>query len=317
MSHPPRVSVCIATYNQAPYIEDCILSVLAQGGDAELEVLVGDDASTDGTGEIVERLARRHPALVVPRRSGNLGATGNYRDLVERASGDFIAHLDGDDAWLPGKLRAQLAFLQAHPDCIAAYTNALVVDVAGHPLGPFTNSHPARISLPYLCARGNFLMHSTTLYRAAGKKDFFALPPPLIDYAVHLAFAKHAPLGFIDQPLALYRFDTSTSMVRNSFPWVQRQLWTALKDAAKALPERDRRRSMAYFAGNALIARAVGKTDSAWPLIREAADEAGASPAALLIAAIPMLVSVYGHGRVRSWLRRIGALPLMAQHYRV
>lgn len=313
-----RVSVCVATYNQAAYIEDCVLSVLAQAADADIELLVGDDGSTDGTGEILQALERRHPGrIVVLRREANLGPAGNYQDLVGRATGRFIAHLDGDDAWLPGKLRAQIAFLSAHPECPAVYTNAIAVETSGRLVGSFTNAHPRLMSLSYLCARGNYLMHGSMLYRAQWKDDFLRMSAPLIDYAIHLAFSRHGPLGFIDEPLALYRVATATSMVRNSFPWVQRQLWDALKEATRTLAPTQRRRAIAHFVGEALLARAHGKTASVRPLVREAAAEAGCSRGSLLLAAAPAMVAVTAHGVLRSLLRRIRADARMAQHYRV
>src|SRR5438034_6985558 len=91
----PIVSVCVVTYNQQDYIEDCLLSVLAQTPEIELEILVGDDCSTDGTAEIVERISALFPArIVLYRHVANLGASANYQFLISRAKGDYIAHLD-------------------------------------------------------------------------------------------------------------------------------------------------------------------------------------------------------------------------------
>ncbi len=144
----PLVTVCIATYNQAAYIEACVLSALAQTGDLQVEILIGDDNSTDDTPRILDRLLGQYPGRLqrVPRPN-NLGGTRNYQDLVARASGAFIAHLDGDDAWFPGKLSAQLDFMRAHPECPAVYTNAVALDAQGRLLGPFTGNHPPTMSL--------------------------------------------------------------------------------------------------------------------------------------------------------------------------
>jgi len=316
-SMPPLISVCIATYNQAPYIADSVLSVLAQAGDADLECLVGDDGSTDGTGEILEALAQRLPGrFTLIRRPSNIGGTENYQDLVRRASGDYIAHLDGDDAWLPGKLRAQLAFLARHPECPAVYTNALAVSAGGAMLGPFTNSHPALMPLAYVAARGSYLMHSSLLYRASQREVFAAKAPPVIDYAIHLGFARLGPLGFIDTPLALYRVATATSTVRNRYEFVQQLLWDAVREAAADLPLPDRRAAAAHFAAEALIARAQGKTGTVRPLLAQLAQLAGCSDRQLALRAVPFMAVIIGTFGARSLLRRLGLARLVAEHPR-
>lgn len=109
----PLVSVCIVTFNHEKYIHDCVMSVIGQAGDVDLEILVGDDLSTDGTQVIMESLAEEFPQLVRYRRNSmRLGPAGNYLSLIERSRGSLIAHLDGDDLWAPGKLKAQVDFME-------------------------------------------------------------------------------------------------------------------------------------------------------------------------------------------------------------
>lgn len=314
----PKVSVCIATYRQAPYIEDCVLSAVGQAGPFELEVLVGDDNSPDGTAERVEPLVAQHPQLTLVRRPTNLGGNANYQDLVARAGGDYIAHLDGDDAWLPGKLRAQVAFLQAHPDCPAVYTNAIAVDASGRLRGPFTGAHPPRMPLAYVAGKGNFLMHSSMLYRASERAAFLDLPTAqVIDYQIHLALAKRGPLGFLHQPLALYRAATATSTVRHSFGRVHDLLWGAVKDVAASLPAHEARDAVVHFIASSLAAWASGKQVRMRPLLAEAATLTGVGPASLLLRAVPSASTIAAHGASRQLLRAAGLGILVAEHARV
>lgn len=314
-----RISVCIVTYNQAQFIEDTVLGALGQAGDFELEVLVGDDRSTDGTGEILDRLQLFHPMhLVVIRREANLGPGRNLEDLMRRATGDFVAHLDGDDAWLPGKLRAQLAFLAEHPECPAVYTNGLVVDgTSGGLRGPFTGAHPKRMSMAYLCARGNYLMHSSMMYRAHYRDDLLKLGSSGIDYKLHLTLARRGPLGFIDIPFSLYRLSTATSLVRTSKAWLQRQIWAALKEAVVVLPEVQRRLALAHFVAGALLACVSGDARTSWSVVRYALADSGYSRIALLLTALPAACSLAAHGMVRRLLIRVGAGTRIAEYYRV
>jgi glycosyltransferase involved in cell wall biosynthesis len=90
-----RVTVMIPTYNQAEFISEAVESALAQTY-PHLEVIVGDDASSDATQALVTRIA--DPRLTYVRNPTNLGRTGNYRNLLYRhATGDFVVNLDGDD----------------------------------------------------------------------------------------------------------------------------------------------------------------------------------------------------------------------------
>lgn len=96
MSMPALVTVMIPTYNQAQFISEAIASALAQTHPA-LEVVVGDDASTDETPKIVARFLN-DPRVRYVRQPRNLGRTANYRSLLyEHARGDFVVNLDGDD----------------------------------------------------------------------------------------------------------------------------------------------------------------------------------------------------------------------------
>jgi glycosyltransferase involved in cell wall biosynthesis len=314
----PKVTVCIATYNQARYIEDCVRSALAQAQDVDLEILVGDDGSVDGTADILRALKQRTAAdMTLICRPANIGGTENYQDLVARARGDFIAHLDGDDAWLPGKLLAQMRFLAAHPACVAVYNNAVVRDAEGRPIGRFTDHHPEVMGLPYLAGKGNFLMHSSLLYRAAHKQAFLALQPPVIDYLIHLTLARAGPIGFIDEQLAIYRHATATSTVRNSFPLVQRLLWQALSSVLGDLEPRRRRGAAAHFAGEILIARVLGKAGGAQALIGEAANAIGASKAGLLLQSVAPAVALVAHHGWQKMLRSLGRTEATTLHARV
>src|SRR5882672_10751528 len=94
----PLISVAVVAYNQRSYIEQALDSVLSQKVEGPLEVVVGDDGSTDGTSEVIRDYARRHPDVVRPLLSeSNLGPQANGRRTLTACRGSFIAYLDGDD----------------------------------------------------------------------------------------------------------------------------------------------------------------------------------------------------------------------------
>lgn len=128
------LSVIIPAYNRAHCVWRALESVKAQGIDS-LEVIVGDDASTDDTVSKVEQLM---PEATVVRLPNNKGAAAARNAALAHVRGEFIACLDSDDEWLSGKLEMQLAFLSNHPEIglvgsghILACKNGLRVEFPG------------------------------------------------------------------------------------------------------------------------------------------------------------------------------------------
>jgi glycosyltransferase involved in cell wall biosynthesis len=230
------------------------LSVLFQRFNGKLEILVGEDYSTDDTRTVLRELQSEFPErLMVLMREKNFGPFENLRDLAARASGEFIAHLDGDDYWTPGKLTEQIAFLDAHPDCTAVYTNAHVIDAGGILRGGFNNPQPTVFDTDYLLQRGNFLNHSSILYRAAYKDAITDLQQSFIDYRLHLRLSRRGPLGYVNKDLVAYRLGTATSMMSNQSEMVQNLYWEALADPVLA-DVSNRTRQMAVARGIAQFA---------------------------------------------------------------
>ncbi len=128
VAHPsmPHVSVVIPTYNSEAYVAEAIQSALDQSY-RDIEVIVVDDGSTDGT----EKIVRAFPHPVIYHRQENRGA-GAARTLgVERASGEWIAFLDSDDVWYPYKIAVQLEEARRQPSIPFFYSDMDAVDAAG------------------------------------------------------------------------------------------------------------------------------------------------------------------------------------------
>ena len=123
-----KVSVVMPAYNAEKVIPDAIASILAQTGDYDLEILVADDRSTDGTRETVARLAQRHPQIVPLENTGAKGPGGGRNTCLKRATGEYIAFLDADDVWLPTHLESGVSFLEKRRDFDMAFFNFDIVD---------------------------------------------------------------------------------------------------------------------------------------------------------------------------------------------
>ena len=197
----PRVSVVIPTYNRADRLGGAIDSVLGQTL-ADLELVVVVDGSTDGTVELLERLAQgdarvRH--VVQPNRG--VGAARNHGILASRAQ--LIAFLDDDDRFLPGKLEAQCELLDRRPDLGWSYTYLEEVDERNGVnlvLGRAVRSYGELY-------RGYFVGTSTVLVRRAvlERSGLFLEDRRLWgaeDSELWLRLAKVAPFDCIARPLA-------------------------------------------------------------------------------------------------------------------
>jgi glycosyltransferase involved in cell wall biosynthesis len=270
------ITVCVTTYNQTNYIRRCLESVLDQKVAADLEILVGDDCSDDGTSDIISAIAAEYPGrLMHLRHSPRIGASTNTQQLLQRASGHYIAKLDGDDYWLPGKLQGQLQFLADHPECVAVYTNALTVDKDDRPIGIFNDFGDRTFDLSELLRGGNFLNNSSMMLRAELKQPWLALTGPLLDYRVHLLHAQQGFLGHIGQPFVVYRVASSGSMVVNDATNVRSLYWEAVQSVPRHLiSERVLAQGMANFYCR-VISRAVRTRNLKlvkvwWPEIRRA-----------------------------------------------
>lgn len=119
----PCVSICCITYNHAPFIRQCLDGFMMQRTSFPIEVLVHDDASTDGTQDIIREYEAKYPDVIKPiYQKENQYSKGVKVNLVynySRAKGKYIALCEGDDYWTdPYKLQKQVDFLESHPDYV-------------------------------------------------------------------------------------------------------------------------------------------------------------------------------------------------------
>ena len=117
------VSISCITYNHAPYIRECLDGFMMQQTNFPFEVLIHDDASTDGTTEIIREYAEKYPDIIKPlyeeENQWVKGRRGSAVFNFPRAQGKYIALCEGDDYWTdPLKLQKQVDFLESHPDYV-------------------------------------------------------------------------------------------------------------------------------------------------------------------------------------------------------
>lgn len=211
----PRVSVLMISYNQSRYIAAAVESVLAQQGDFELQIVIGDDCSTDGTREIVAGYAAKHRdrVRVLPRMT-NLGVAQNFNDVFEHCDGDVLAILEGDDYWTdPSKLQTQIDALRSHPEWSICFHAVDVLVEGGGPIPPAHASYPARHPPGSVFTRKDLLLGNKIPTCSAMLRGGLVGQPlpdwlkrsPLCDWPLFLLQTLSGGAGYLDRQMAVYR----------------------------------------------------------------------------------------------------------------
>jgi len=130
----PSVSVIMPVRNCERYVEKAIRSILEQTY-TNFEFIIIDDASTDTTAKIIQRLAESDKRIVFTSNQTNLGLTKNLNIALRKSRGKFIARMDGDDISLPNRFAHQVEFLDAHPEISIVGTWAQIIDGSDKVIG--------------------------------------------------------------------------------------------------------------------------------------------------------------------------------------
>ena len=212
-SQRPVVSVCMASYNHAPFIRTAVESVLNQSF-SDWELVITDDGSTDGTLKAIENI--RDKRIHVERFPENRTACVALNHCIRRARGEFIAVLNSDDAWRPEKLARQLAVMTEQPKTAAVFTLAEMIDERGGPLpqshcsnGVFQQANRSRQEwLSRLLLNGNCLCHPSGLIRKSvydevGLYDECMAQLPDMDMWIRMVFEHD--IWIIQEPLTRFR----------------------------------------------------------------------------------------------------------------
>jgi len=155
------VSVAIATYNRAAMLRQAVDAALEQSR-APLEVVVSDDASTDGTAEVLRALASRDERVRVVRQAANSGGVGNWNLAMAKTRGDLIAWCSDDDWFRPGHLEASAAYLEEHPEVGLVHSH--FVDMVETPAAKTTEYRRMRSLWPLEIRPGNLFAYLNRYY---------------------------------------------------------------------------------------------------------------------------------------------------------
>ena len=221
-SGPGRVSVVIPLYNHSRYIRQAIDSVLSQGSLLR-ELIVVDDGSTDDGAMAVQAMAAADPRIIFWSQA-NSGAHSAINAGIARARGEFVAFLNSDDAFLPGRLASLTGALDIDPGSDMVASSIAFIDQRGSAIdNPWHTSaldafkSGGDIGLALMNA--NFLMTTSNFLVRRGLFDTIGMFSPLryshdLDFALRIVASGHR-IAFVDLKLLNYRFHPDNTIKEN------------------------------------------------------------------------------------------------------
>lgn len=212
----PKLSICVMAYNQEKFIRQCLQSIVDQKLNVTYEVVIGDDCSSDATVSIIENeFLKKYPDnFLLIRQPSNSGGIKSYLDIYSAARGQYLSHMDGDDVMLPGKLQAQVDFLDQNSECSIVAHNVRTIDQFNNVVSESFRASPTKkvYSVEELIQEGTFFTHSSKMLRRSSlvkrmRSGFTA------DFLFHIEHAMSGHVGYIDLVLGEYRLGVGVSSV--------------------------------------------------------------------------------------------------------
>ena len=211
-----KVSICTLSYNQKDYIAQCLEGMLSQKCDFDFEILIHDDASTDGTDSIIRYYCERYPDIIKPvyetenqysKDVKNISGVYNF----PRVSGKYIAMCEGDDYWNDDhKLQRQVDYMDAHPECSmcfhSAYQESTGVAISKKLMRPYHGDRtivPVKIISKKVSYPTASLMMRADIFKSLPE---FYMQAPIGDIPMQLICANAGKAYYIDMPMCTYRY---------------------------------------------------------------------------------------------------------------
>ena len=217
----PLISIITLAYNHAPYIRQCIEGVVMQKTSFPIEMIIHDDASPDGTADIIREYEALYPDIIKPiyqeENQWSQKKSIFNRHIAPKIRGKYLAMCEGDDYWTdPDKLQKQVEFLEANPDYSASVHQCLTIytykDV---PPEPYTKNAKDTYALCDLLDDVRF--HTATLvYRTFISEIETKMPRTIIsgDRGLYFRCIKFGKIKFFHEPMSVYRINQSSISTR-------------------------------------------------------------------------------------------------------
>jgi glycosyltransferase involved in cell wall biosynthesis len=208
----PLVSVCVITYNHEPYIQESLEGILRQVVDFSVEIVVGEDCSTDNTLKICQEYAHLHSSKInLLPSTKNFGLIQNFVRTLQACQGEYIALCEGDDYWTdPHKLQKQISFLKGFPTMTFCFHAATVLNENSKSFYPYYKHRGFKTGIirkDWLFEKGggSFCTASAMFKRSILKYPDWFVQAPTGDFPLMLLAVDAGDIGFIDEVMCVYR----------------------------------------------------------------------------------------------------------------
>ncbi|MFN7119865.1 MAG: glycosyltransferase [Saprospiraceae bacterium] len=232
----PTVSVCMIAYNVEKYIAQAIEGVLRQQTNFPIELVIGEDCSTDATREICEYYVQKYPDRIkyLPNKV-NMGIGKNHYRTLMSCNSKYVAVCDSDDVWTdPYKLQYQIDFLEDNPDYGLVYTDIDCIDeynnVIIYPSVENIRPRYAAGNVFFNLLQGNFINNCTVVFRRELINDYQGYINPIChDWLLWMRIATRTKIHYYDARTTQYRIHAggvtnSAERIKKNVALVRRQL---------------------------------------------------------------------------------------------
>jgi len=204
----PKVSIFMLTYNHEKYIEKAIKSVLAQKTSFPIELIIGEDCSTDKTREICSKYQAQYPGIIRLLDSDkNLGIKKNFLRTLNACNSEFVAYLEGDDYWIDkNKLQLQADFLDNNADFSLVCHRAKILDMDVGSEYVLNDSNVKEVSTAEDLCKLNLIYANSVLFRVPQNRfEGFELDSPVADWVLWVYVAQYGKIKYFHEPMSVYR----------------------------------------------------------------------------------------------------------------
>ncbi len=217
MREKVQVSICLLTYNHEQYIKEALDSILNQKTSFKYEIIIRDDASNDGTTNIIKKYQKKYPQiikLVLKKENKHNSKSRIFKELKNYWNGKYIAILEGDDYWIdPYKLQKQYDFMESHCNYSQVFTNyKLLNDITKRTKRIFRKSKDYSVE-DIIIGGGEMFSISSIFVRKDMLypiDDFYYLSP-FEDYVSVLSLALHGKTHLLKDYATIYRINSTNS----------------------------------------------------------------------------------------------------------
>lgn len=234
------VSIFCITYNHAECVKDALEGFLMQKTDFCYEIVIHDDASTDGTPDIIRAYEKKYPDLIrviyqkENQYSKNINGERNLNELQRSVlKGKYIAICEGDDYWTDSKkLQRQIDYMEKHPECMLTVHDAVIKDYKKHQdslMSPYQGERditPEEMIIQY---NGNLPTASMIYRREALDADDFFFEAGVGDYPLQLYCVSKGTIHYFPQVMSVYRYMFNGSWTQRQYSEMQGALYHWVK----------------------------------------------------------------------------------------